>query len=195
MCVIQDAAIGLRTVSCVCSNTSSRRRMESCSSQLLLEFSAMLFIWLSFFHFTPPVSYFIPSQNSLFPLQAVNCVHATASPPHALHVPSSWLWPSWYWSGTWWWSCSPNRLAGLAAFVERCLHIHSAPTCHSFRFSVAFFHLLLQITLSLDPAALTVLDSRQVFKLLGKHHVWFSDQEMQECWPNKLSQQVKKVSS
>lgn len=79
---------------------------------------------LSFFHFTPLVSYFIPSQNSLFPLQAVNRMHVTTSPPHALHFPPFWLWPSWYWSGTRWWSCSPSRLAELEAFVERCLHIH-----------------------------------------------------------------------
>lgn len=100
MCVIQDAGIRLKTVSCVCCNTSSRRRRESCSSQLLQEFSVVLFIWLSFFPFSPPVSYFSPSQNSLFPLPAVNCMHATASPPHAVHFPPSWLWPSGCGSGS-----------------------------------------------------------------------------------------------
>lgn len=38
------------------------------------------------FPFAPPVSYFIdPSQNSLFPLQAVNLMQAAASLSYALH--------------------------------------------------------------------------------------------------------------
>lgn len=49
----------------------------------------MLFILLSFFPFAPPVSYFIPSRNSLFSLQAVNCMHASVSAPYALHFPGS----------------------------------------------------------------------------------------------------------
>lgn len=90
--VIQDAGIWLKTVSCMYSNTTSRKRRELCSLQLLREFSVLLLIWLSFFPFAPPIFYFIhPSQNSLFPLQAVNLMHAAASLPHALHFLPSWL--------------------------------------------------------------------------------------------------------
>lgn len=118
--IIQDAGIWLKTASCMYSNTASRRRRELCSLQLLWESPVLLFIWLSFFPFAPPISYFMDlSQNSLFPLQAVNLMHAAAALLlHALHFLPSWLWPSWYQSSSWWWSCSANSLAGIEAFVE-----------------------------------------------------------------------------
>lgn len=117
--VIQDAGIWLKTVSCMYSNTASGRRRESCSLQLLWESPVLLFIWLSFFPFASPISYFIDhSQNSLFPLQAVNLMHAAALLLPAPHFLPSWLWPSQYQSSSWWWSCSTNWLAGIEAFVE-----------------------------------------------------------------------------
>lgn len=54
-------------VSYVCSNTSSRRRRESCSSQLPQEFSVMLFIWLSFFSFCTSCLLFYTLSEQFLP--------------------------------------------------------------------------------------------------------------------------------
>lgn len=65
ICVIQDAGIR-RAVTYVCSNTSSRRRRESCSLQLQQEFSMMLLILLSFFSFcTSCLLFYTLSEQSL----------------------------------------------------------------------------------------------------------------------------------